>query len=176
MPVPLGTEIMSSLFNYHLVYKSMNITFGKVVLKLLGVVAFFSSWAFFIWFDGSSNTSGLFSLVLVTLGLGLAYSLLHHKKYPIQTISVVFVVEFLLYQIFGYNQTAESIVGSYFYGVNLLGGSVYAIFGSVISQGFVKIFSPLQTRFEKEGVNLSIQVIAGAVGFLICFCLLAVRR
>ena len=154
----------------------MKMTMGKAISIFFGVVALFGPWIYF--FETSKDKefqTEIFILVLIALVFALAYSLLHQQRYPIQTLAVVLVVEFLLLAIFGQNSYDRVIVGTYMYGVNMIGGSIFAILGPVMARGFTKVCLPLQTRLRKEGIRLSIPVVAGLIAFIVCFPLLAVR-
>lgn len=148
--------------------KIVSITSG--ILTLIGVWYF----PFVVSADVPANNEIeiLISLCLVTLGMGLAYSFLYQKNYPVQVILVILVVEFILYQIFG-QRTQQIAFVARIYLINLLLGTVLVIFGSIIGKAVTFILSPVQKIFQSIGLNFSIPVTAGILSFIISFVLLS---
>lgn len=145
---------------------------NKIVSIILGILTLISVWYFFIIVSADSEIESLIFLGLLTLGMGLAYSFLHQKDYPVQVILVVLVVEFILYQIFGQG-TRRIIFGANIILINLYSGTVLVIFGSIFSKAVTLILSPVQKFFQSIGLNFSIPVTAGILSFIISFVLLS---
>lgn len=149
---------------------------NKIVSIILGILTLISVWYFFFVVSADVPANNeieiLISLCLVTLGMGLAYSFLHRKDYPVQVILVVLVVEFILYQIFGQG-TQQITFRANILVINLLLGTVLVIFGSIIGKAVTFILSPVQKIFQSIGLNFSIPVTAGILSFIISFVLLS---
>lgn len=142
----------------------------KTVERIVGLSILIGFWFSFMTIPFSDKISDEVFYLGTLLGLGLIYSLLHQKKYPVQVILVVIAVEFILKQLEG--QGVSRVLFNFLViNVNLYLGTLFAVFGPHIAKVFTSVLSPLQRYFNSIGLKMSIPVIAGILAFIITYFL-----
>ena len=142
---------------------------NRAVSKVLGLILLFSIYALILFLISTGviiNIFVFYSTLIVSLGL--AYSLIHIKKYPIQLVSVVLIVQFILYLIF---REAINIgnINELMLSFDLVFGAIFVIVGPKIGEAFTFVLSPIQKYIYSIGLKFSIPVIAGILCFIISY-------
>ena len=140
---------------------------------IVGLLILIGIWAglFVLASSNIDETTQIIFIYSIVLLQGLAYSLLHQKDYPIQVVLVVLVVEYILKRLEGQG-VSRVLFDVLVFEVNLILGTIFAIFGPLVAKAFTFTLSPLQRFFNSIGLRMSIPVIAGILAFIISYTLL----
>ena len=97
-------------------------------------------------------------VLLVVLALGLSYSILHKKDYPVQAILTLLIAEYIVYRIKAedYYKTDSWIGFS-----TLRIGTLLVLAGERGANFFCFVLSPIQNFLRSIGIKVTIPVIAG---------------
>ena len=110
-----------------------------------------------------------FSLIAV---MGWSYSVMYQQKYPIEAVSTVYIVETFLLIIFKDDLGEGFLIESMTLFIVL--GVIFIVLGPKLAKAITISVAPLQKYFQDIGLNLSVPVIVGIIGFAItCMCLVA---
>ena len=147
--------------------KLASLILGWLILIVSGVV--FATIGKNITVGDSSVLPFYFGLIAT---LGWSYSVMHQQKYPLEVVSIVYIIETFILIIFKDDLGSQFIVESMTPLIIL--GVIFIVSGPKLAKGITISVAPLQKYFQDIGLNLSVPVIVGIIGFAFtCMCLVA---
>ena len=146
---------------------------SKLVSLILGLLILIVSGVLFVILGKNIMVGDPLALPFyfgLIAALGWSYSVTHQQKYPIEAVSIVYIVETFLLIIFkddlGSRFIAQSMTPLMILGV------IFIFSGPKLAKAITVSIAPLQKYFQNTGLNLSVPVIVGIAGFMLtCFAL-----
>ena len=138
-----------------------------MIRKLIGFCILIASWYFSInqifpnfhdveYMTVGPLSIGIVAILFISTALGLSYSLVQHKDFPVRLIVTALIAEYIIFK-FGNPFFLYAIIELF----NLTIGTFLIITGKYGVEAFSFILSPVKKFLKSIGLNIPLPIIAG---------------